>query len=214
MKKLIEYFFKNKYVNNDWIVVKTYIAKWISFYTNSEGYQVSKDIPRTTYYDISYSKIKNKFKLDWRGEHNKSTKEIYEVALKKTREMNVQLLSDIPLSEILKSLKVEFKSIESIKDILKEKYNEDFSNSVCKVLYTGDRIKQYLIINNKSLYFIENGKNIRIDKVQKLDIVKDIKRSDGFDLTISGVGFNVLILNDSCKDLETFKSYIEKTLEL
>jgi hypothetical protein len=102
MKKIIEYL-KKRYTK-DWVVVKTYTAKWVSFRQNQEGFQVSPNEPKTTYYDIEYSKIRNQFKLSSRGGHNKSTKNTYEKALKILGDLNIQLLSDKPLSEILKTL--------------------------------------------------------------------------------------------------------------
>jgi len=113
-----------KLFTDDWKLVRTYKTNWVSFQTYDGNPVKNTEQDRTTLYNIYYSKIKNKFKLNSDGGHNKSTQDTYNKALRKLTEMNSQLISGVDIKEILKVT-----SKKDIDNYLKDKYNKDFSKS-------------------------------------------------------------------------------------
>ena len=96
--------FRKFFKKNDWIIIESYPAKYISWMENSYGYKVSEDTKNVTFYNIEYSSIRNEVRLSVNGETNQWTRDTSIVAQKKLAELNRLLLTE-NIKEILKKVK-------------------------------------------------------------------------------------------------------------
>ena len=92
---------KNWFVN-DWILIETFSEDFGSVFTLN-GAEQGDPILKTSYYNIEYSKVRNKVRMKKKNS-NRVTKKAYQNALNYMTALNIDLMKGDDINEILSKI--------------------------------------------------------------------------------------------------------------
>ena len=107
--------FLKKIFSNDWLTIEVITAKYTTSWTNENGFKTREDDKHTTFYNIQYSKSKNKSRLRIDGLDSEAIIDSKIKAIGRVAELNKLLLTN-KIEDII-SPQLSTKNIHPIKQI-------------------------------------------------------------------------------------------------